>query len=472
MASGGGKYSDYGFIKKALLVWTHEGSDFFALKWLNPWAFDPLVVIPPAFVVLFIFAYSVDPDAVVATWAMVVALSPLWLPVALGIVFWITWIHYIRFAYWFSPMCESVLLEIQLPPEVEKTPLAMEAFLTALAQTGGETTFVHRIWRGQTRAIFSLEIASNEGRIGYYLHCRKSWKDIVEARLYGQFPEARITVVEDYASKVPFNLEDYNLFGSEYKKREVAALPIKTYIDWELDKNPDKPENTVDPITNILELLGTMGKGEHYWLQIMLRARKSDEWYGFYLSKDSYLDTAKEAIKKITQTAIDRAKDLTTDEMEKNKVGSRGAMLMTETEKRQVEAIERSRGKLVFDCGIRVAYISRKENTRGINNANVIRFFTPFMSMGLTNVLGPTRGTSYFDFPWQFESLRQPKEQRNLFFNYRHRAYFFVPYDQVPVFMTTEEIASLWHFPSSVVKTPGLSRVPAKVSEAPTNLPV
>ena len=80
---------------------------------------------------------------------------------------------------------------------------------------------------------------------------------------------------------------------------------------------------------------------------------------------------------------------------------------------------------------------------------------------------------SYFDYPWQdWGFIRRSIEKRNLFNNYRHRAYFFVPLDQAPVFMTTEEIATLWHLPSSVVKTPSLDRVPSRRAEAPPNLPV
>ena len=130
--------------------------------------------------------------------------------------------------------------------------------------------------------------------------------------------------------------------------------------------------------------------------------------------------------------------------------------------------------KLIFDCGIRVVYCAKKEVFNGINNASIIRFFDTFNSnQGYTNRLGVFNGTTYFDYPWQdIFDIRQNKEKRNLYFKCKHRAYFFVPYDQIQVYMTTEELATLWHFPSSVVQSPSIDRVPAKVSQAPTNLPV
>lgn len=473
-AAGGQAYKEYPWWQRILLVWTHKGSTHFA-DWINAWAFDPLAVVPPLFLLLAVVVAATDPAAVEATFAMVVILSPLWLPIYLGNFFWVTWIHYIRYEFWFgTDMC---LLEVQLPPEVTKSPLAMELFLTALWNSGGETTFIARIWKGAYRAVWTLEIASNEGRIGFYIHLRRAWRNIVEARLYGQFPEAKITEVEDYVSKVPFNLTDYDIFGAEYKKDEPQALPIRTYIDYGLDKNPDTPEIQVDPITNLVELLGQVGKDQYFWMQIVMRARKKDEWYGFYLSGDSYVDTAKKGISSITQGAIKRAQDLTEDEAEKKKVGTRGATLLTPGEKDKVEAIERSLTKNLFECGFRVVYISKRtvgerNPHHGINNGAIIRFFDAYRYPNYNALSVAGRLNTYFDFPWQdWADIRKSMEKRNAWFRYKHRAYFYVPYDQVPVFMTTEELATIWHFPSSIVKTPSLDRVSSRRSEAPPNLP-
>ena len=208
-----------------------------------------------------------------------------------------------------------------------------------------------------------------------------------------------------------------------------------------------------------------------------MKARKKDEWYGFYHAKDSYLEGAKEGIRKITETAVARAQASTPDEAEKKKIGSRGSMLMSPGEKDRVEAIERSLTKNLFECGFRVVYIAKRSVSgrdpyHGINNGAVIRFFDAYRYPNY-NALGVTaRLNAYFDYPWQdFMDIRKTIEKRNAWFRYKHRAFFYVPYDQVPVFMTTEELATIWHFPSSAVKTPALDRVPSRRSEAPPNLP-
>lgn len=438
--------------------------------WLDGWKLEPIIWAPLGMLILAWVAWNSDPAAVRATFAGVVALSPIWLPLSLAVSSWKVWMHYIRYMFWFNQ--EWVLLEIQLPPEVQKSPLAMELFLTALWNAGGETTFIQRIWKGQFRPVWSLEIASNEGRISFYMHMRKGWKNITEARLYGQFPEAKVTEVEDYVAKVPFNLEEYELFGCEYQKGEPQALPLRSYIDYGLDKNPDTPEIQVDPLTNLLEFLSTAGPGEFLWLQLVIQARKKDQWYGFYYNKrDDFKDPAKKAIQAITEGAIVRAQEFVTDEAEKKKVGSRGAMLLTGGEKLRVEAIERSLTKLVFECGIRVIYMAKRSNFNGVKIGGLIRFFDANRYPDY-NALGVTRSVQNFDYPWQdFMNIRKSKVKRDMFFQQKNRAYFYVPYDQKPVFLTTEELATLWHFPNSFVKTPGLERVASRVSEGPTNLP-
>jgi hypothetical protein len=474
MAAGGGKrYKDRNFIMKILLVWTNDGSQAFS-DWLEDYAIEPIVAAGFFFLVILVWAGFVDPAAVEDVLMMVIWLSPVWLTIYLGQFFWTTWIHYVRFNSWFT--LDFVLLEIQLPPEVEKSPAAMELFLTTLHNAGGEPTFIRRAWHGHFRAVWSLEIASLEGRIHYYIHARRVWKNVVEARLYGQYPEAKITEVEDYFAKIPFNLEEYNLWGSEYQKGATNGLPIRTYVDYALDKNPDTPEIQVDPLTNTLELFNAAGPGEYWFMQIIIKAHKKDEWHGLYLTNPAhhphYQVTARAEINNITRGAIARAQSFVDEDAEKKRVGSRGSTLLTGGEKLRVEAIEHWLTKLVFECGIRVIYMARRDVYQGINGGAGIRFFDAYSYPEFNKIGAAPHGTSYFDYPWQdWNGMRENLERKNMHFRYKHRAYFYVPYEQQPYYFNTEELATLWHFPSSVVQTPGLDRVPSRRFDAPSNLP-
>lgn len=429
---------------------------------------------PLVFLGLLSFVYFTDPTAAEAGLTAIALLSPIWLPLFLLRYFWIYWIHYIRYKFWFSQ--EMILLHVQLPSEVTKSPLAMELFLAALWNSSGEVTFIKRMWMGVFRPIWSLEIASNEGQVNFYIHMRKGLRSVVEARLYGQFPEAQVREVEDYTRQIDFNIDEYELWGAEFIKGDPQALPIKTYIDYKLDKDPDE-EFKIDPLTNALEALATMGKGEYFWFQIIIKARKKDEWYGFYDTKhDAYKDSYVKGLKDIMEGAAKRAASLIQGhdekaESAKAQASARGLTLLTGGEKLKLEAMERAKEKLTFECGMRALYFAKKENFTGSNIAIIPRFFDPFRSNDL-NAINPARWMASLDYPWQdFRNIRRNAFKKKLFFLFQNRAYFYVPMDQAPIFLSIEELASIWHFPSSTVRTPGLDRVPSKRSEAPVNLP-
>ncbi len=443
-------------------------------KFLTSWKFEPVVISSIGVFLLLLLATAYDSAIISAFLAMLIALSPIWLPLYLAVIFWIVWVDYIRFLFWFSQ--DTVVLEVQLPQEVAKNPGAMEVFLTSFWNAAGEGTMINRAWKGSYRPIWSLEIASNEGRIGFYIHMRRSFRNVIEARLYGQFPEAKITEVDDYAARVPFNLKDYELFGAEYVKGSPEALPIKTYIDYGLDKDP-KEEFKIDPLSQILELIGQVGTNEHYWIQIILKPRRNEsEWYAIRTANDDvYQKKGREAIEKIIKGAADRIGSVSGDKEAGKQAITRGVGLLTQAERERVERIEGAMSKLVFEVGIRTLYLAKKGNFNGANIAGMIRLFDPFRGQygDLYNQINPTRGVTIFDYPWQdFRDIRKRIIKKNMFFQYKNRAYFYVPYDQVPMFMNVEELATIWHFPSSVIQTPGLNRVPSRRSEAPVNLPI
>jgi hypothetical protein len=55
------------------------------------------------------------------------------------------------------------------------------------------------------------------------------------------------------------------------------------------------------------------------------------------------------------------------------------------------------------------------------------------------------------------------------------RSYFFPPYRNYgcdPFILSTEELATIFHFPGNVSATPSLPKIASKKSEPPINLPI
>src|SRR5258706_7331265 len=123
-----------------------------------------------------------------------------WAPISLGIIAWHLWLKYIR--------TETVsglkwkLLQIRMPKDMYKSPLAMEVFLTsALYQTDVVGTWYHKYWLGNVPAWFSLELVSLEGKIYFFIRTQEKFQKIVESQLYAQYPQAEVIEVSDYTEK-------------------------------------------------------------------------------------------------------------------------------------------------------------------------------------------------------------------------------------------------------------------------------
>src|SRR3989344_7943639 len=71
---------------------------------------------------------------------------------------------------------------------------------------------------------------------------------------------------------------DYDTDGMEFVLAKPDPYPLKTYIDYGLHELATEEEQKTDPITSIIELLGSISPDEQLWLQILIRATKKDGW--------------------------------------------------------------------------------------------------------------------------------------------------------------------------------------------------
>lgn len=404
--------------------------------------------------------------------------APLWLPVSLGMIFFKLWNEYKRSAY--LEKQHYILLEIKVPKDVEKSPLAMEVVLSALYLTFGESTWFDRIFLGKIRAEFSLEIVSLEGNIHFFIRTREGFRGIIESQIYSQYPTAEIYEVPDYTPAVPYRKEgsDWNLFGVEFKLKKPDPYPIKTYIDYELDKDQFEVKK-VDPLTAMLEFMGSVGKGEQVWFQILVRANKGKGDPTTPWRERDWQSESKKLILEIIEKAKERAGPAPEglDESEPDRRFSP----LTEGERNAIKAIERNVSKLGFDCGIRMLYVARKNAFNGRNISGLFGALRQYNTNDL-NGFANLRYTQV-DYPWQeyIDFGQKPISLGGnrvawlkwaLFDSYRRRSWFFSPYERKPFVLNTEELATIFHFPGRVAETPTFPRIESKKSEPPPNLPV
>ncbi len=389
--------------------------------------------------------------------------SPVWLPVVFIISGFRAWINYRRQKFWQKE--GSVLLEIKLPKEITKSPLAMETVLGAFHQGGGESTWIDRIWKGKTRARFSLEIASFGGNVKFFIWTQLKHKDNIKAQIYSQYPEVEIYEVEDYTKLFYYNPNKNNLWASEFALTKPDPYPIKTYIDYGLDKNP-KEELKIDPITPMIEFLGSITEGHTVWFQIIIRAHKKRRLFDIFGTKeDSWEDDAERERKKI---------------MEKLKVAKEEGSfprIPSKGEAEKIAALERSISKFPFDCGIRAIYIADKDKFNPSNIGGILGSVKQYSSLNL-NGFKPAGWMNDFDYPWDEWFNRKNKIRPRVLEEFKLRRYFYSPWKckkfhgSKSFVLNVEELATIYHFPGSVASTPTFERIPSIKAKAPSNLPV
>jgi len=446
-------------------------------------------------VLILIFGYFIFKVDVVVFWIykIFLVLLPILGVAVLAYVARAFWLHYVR-ANFISGI-EWVLLEIIPPRDVIRSPKAMELFITnALyhwSQKGGLETY----WQGAVWFWFSLELVSIDGQVHFYIHIPSRLKGLVETHMYGQFPQAQVKIVEDYTLAVDkINLtSEWNLWGCEFKLTRPDAYPIKTYVDFGLDKDP-KEEYKVDPISPVIELFGSIQKGEQMWMQIVITPSKKEypEHGYFWRKKHDWVKETEIVLRKsLVEFTGSRAR------APEDPIGGFAKEIRSpDFMKPLLEGAGKKMMKVGFDTGIRVCYVAKRELFNMNNRRNIRLIFRQYSAPYLNELtrINSTQADAFgTNFISKFTLLSKEKIARlanRMLLEYREREFFHPPMRHkihlpwplspylFPNFfhhhifvLNTEELATLWHFPGQILKVPTLERIESKEASPPTNLP-
>jgi len=400
------------------------------------------------------------------------------MPVLLFFVALESWLTYIRQKYLLS--LKWVLLEIKPPPDVEKSPKIAENIFAGLhAAYIRPIPWRNKFFKGEVQNWFSFEIVGNGGEINFYVRTPEKLRDLVEAQFFAQYPDAEISIVDDYIDSLPRYLpnEEHDLFGAELIFAKEDAYPIKTYPFFEEESGKGEFKRT-DPLAPLAETLSSLEPGEHIWLQLLVRGT-GKEW----------VDKAKPVLDKLLGKEPEVKKDIlgkivdflgyllpggapTEEKKEKQEFST---MKLTPGQRFVLEQVENKISKLGFKTGIRFLYIARKELFRSSRIAAVTGMFKQFYLSNLNSFKLDsdtiTAATGWLS--WLFPSNRGFFADRQEFHRkwqiyqaYRKRAFV-----KKVIILNTEELATLFHLPGAGVKAPAFPRVEAKKGQPPAGLP-
>lgn len=400
-------------------------------------------------------------------------------PPALYFIFKLLWMDHIQDAY--ISGIRTVLLEIISPQNVEKSPKVMETFFDGLSGTDKGPTTVENFVQGFLPPVFSLEMMGNgDGNSHLCIRTPVSFRNLVEAYLYAQYPDVEIIELPDYTEDIPKGIpnKEWDLWGADFEFVRPDAYPIKTYHFFE----EDITGKMIDPIAGLIETIGKLPPGQKIWFQIIISPlgptffntgkellqelvgrstkEKSTSMFG------SFFSALSEVIASIP-SAFFGPVDFASSTPEKQEKKDFLEFQLTPIEKEVIRALESNIGRSVFSTRIRLLYVGKR---KGFDRSFVSSFIGGIRQFNDSNhnSFKPNEPSKTYA-NYLFINSRLRFRQRRLLRRYKFR-------DPSPVssmmVLSTAELATIFHIPDMAVTAPALSRVAAKRSSAPQNLPI
>lgn len=441
-----------------------------ALQWMDENNMDTgplLIVLDLLLLATGLFVFGVSGTQLMSFF---IAMLPIWLPIALFLIFFNKWTEAVGKQFWASQGRST--LRIILPQEVFKSPEAMEFVISQIHNVASPDNLMQTYLQGKRPLPFSFELVSIGGEVRFYVNVpTKKTRDAFEAIIYSQYPGVEIIEEPvDYAGEIPHeNLEDYEVMSFHLNKREDEEYPIKTYIDFGLDKMP-KEEEKVDPMTPALEVLASIKPYERIYIQYLCTShRKSGFKFGQLKKSSTWEKNVHSKVDEIMK------RDPKTKGPANGEDGTdfEGMPRLTPGERNIIEAMERNSEKYAYHVGIRWIYITKKGHFNGDLINPVLRTFSQYDAIG-RNTIGVKWRTdfNYKDIipGGKRHELAALKKQELK--EYKMRKLYPKNGAGNPKIYTVEELATMFHLPGQVAMTPTITRTGSTRGEAPPNLPI
>ena len=350
-----------------------------------------------------------------------------------------------------------VLFSVSLPKassdEKNRKPFkemvaVMEQFYSSLSnlKESGLKAFLY----GQP--VFSFEIAVPHAgeEICFYVACSRRFSGVMEKQIHGFFPSADVHLIPDYNI---FNPQGVSL-ASYILPTKGIYLPFRTYQSLEAD--------SLNEIVNSLSKLEEEGEGAA--IQLILRPLKKKRWRK--MSKKIAQEMQKGKQYDMSRIKLDRSwlfilLDILTGSgpgaqkigLESKSPENTGMANVTPLNTEIIKAIESKATKVAFETNLNLVVSARvKEQAESIL-LQLESAFAQFNSDNLNTLKAvhpaPGRGLKRLFYSFSFR-----------LFDSGHQ---FV--------LSVEELASLFHFPTTEMETPKVKFIKAKQSAAPVSMP-
>ncbi len=406
-----------------------------------------------------------------------------WMPVAIMFLYgcveaWVYW----RSVLWTKTL-RFVLLAVDIPKGNDQSLRAVENLFSYLGGGHDPSDLIEKYWIGKYQISVSFEIVSIEGYIQYLIRTPVQLRDLMEAAIYSQYPDAEITEVDDYVDSAPNKYPDdeYDIWGGEMIESRSDVYPILTYKNFEHQMGlPEKQFK--DPMAVLMDTFSSMKKGEQLWYQIIvyptdvskLEEKGAKEISRILKEKSNKKSFWGEVLGEVASIFSGIIGELTGQTLggtkEEKKEDALRMMNLKPKEKKQVEAIQQKVSKQVFETKIRFIYVAKKEvMNKPKATWGFIGFMKQFLDVDL-NGLKPDMKITITTAHYLFIDWRKNERKVRLMAGYKGRS---GTRGRNRFMLNTEELATIWHVPiEAVVRAPLIQKAPGRKSEPPMSLPI
>src|SRR3989344_2169264 len=443
-------------------------------------------------------------------WWVILFLIILWVPF-LRVWWWVflplmlvsqlktIYLWYMNWDFYIGEKRKWVLLEI-IPLEATLMPVkAMEDVFTSIWPLMDVGNFRELWCDGELNngpEWCSWELASIEGKIHFYIRVAQQHRASIEGALYGHYPDIEIHEAADYVKLVPPTVpnEEWDMYGEDWDLHREDAYPIRTYEKFfePQGERISAEEKRMDPIISLLEGMSKLGPGEHYWVQFItvpVNDHDEPEWRKEgqkIINKIAKRPEKKEKtffeelFRSLKELAMGPEKEGEGESakyswpMEEDEETGELKISLTPGEREIITEIENKMKKPAFRTTIRGVYVAKRENWHSSNGVITRSYMGHFITENLNHFVfsSKTRPRIHYFMRKRRVFLRARKMFRMAVLRFPPLFPKRTSDDLCPI-LSSEEMATLWHFPFRVSGgSLAMDKIESKKAGPPANLPI
>ncbi|MDD2796702.1 MAG: type IV secretion system DNA-binding domain-containing protein [Candidatus Pacebacteria bacterium] len=293
----------------------------------------------------------------------------------------------------------------------------MEHFYASLTALKKKSFFEEDPW-------ICFELLKVKDRINFYVATPSRYEDFVQKQIYSIIKDAEVAKVPD------FNIfaDDEVVYSGTLALNKPIYLPIKTYTQMESD-----------PLSNLTHILTQIREGEEGGIQLVVKNGSS-----------SWKTRGKQILNEVAKgkgfySALSDTNILSLFKAEKENQASK-------VNEALLKSLESKLSKHNFDTNIRVFVSAKSKEAGEYEFRQIVSVFDQFSAPDLNS----------------FKILNaKGRKAKNLAFNFSFRTFD----KKNKLTLSTEELASIFHFGTPFSKTPHVSELLSRSAPAPIDIP-